>query len=70
MVDVEQKEYKSFQLSSEGEGVAKDGSHEAVVMFTWLWKNHIINNYGMFCFRNCGGWCGVHQETEKFASGA
>lgn len=31
MVDVEQKEYKSFQLSSEGEGVAKDGSHEAVV---------------------------------------
>ncbi|XP_028404568.1 phenylalanine--tRNA ligase alpha subunit-like [Dendronephthya gigantea] len=31
VVQVEQKESKSFKLSAEGEGVAKNGSHEAVV---------------------------------------
>ena len=31
VVKVEQKEFKSLKLSSEGEGVTKNGSHEAVV---------------------------------------
>jgi hypothetical protein len=31
VVQVEQKEFKSFKLSAEGEGVAENGSHEAIV---------------------------------------
>ncbi len=31
VIQVEQKEFKSFKLSTEGEGVAENGSHEAVV---------------------------------------
>ena len=59
MVDVEQKEYKSFQLSSEGEGVAKDGSHEAVV-FSYvpqsggILQKELMVRYVLWCLHGYG----------------